>query len=77
MDYKQILTDIARAIVDDPDQVNVTQTEEENEVTLVLSVAENDTGKVIGHHGKIAKAIRSLLKAAGNTCGKHIIVEIE
>ena len=77
MDFKQILTDIARAIVDEPDKVSVSESVEENDVTLVLTVAEGDTGMVIGHHGKIAKAIRAIMKAAGNTCGKHIIVEIE
>ena len=77
MDFKQILTNIARAIVDEPDKVSVAETVEENEVTLVLTVAEGDTGMVIGHHGKIAKAIRSIMKAAGNTCGKRIIVEIQ
>jgi hypothetical protein len=77
MDFKQVLTDIARAIVDAPDQVNVTMTEEGDEVTLVLTVASDDTGMVIGHHGKIAKAIRSLMKAAGTTCGKRVIVEIQ
>jgi len=77
MDYKQILTDIARGIVDSPDQVNVTETVEENEIKLTLTVAPEDTGMVIGRHGKIAKAIRSVMKVAGNGSGKHIIVEIE
>ncbi len=77
MDYKQVLTNIARAIVDEPDSVNVTETTDGNDVTLTLTVAEGDTGMVIGHHGKIAKAIRSLMKAAGNTEGKRIIVEIQ
>ena len=77
MDYKQILTDIARAIVDSPDQVNVTETVEENEIKLTLTVAPEDTGMVIGRHGKIAKAIRSVMKVAANGSGKHIIVEIE
>lgn len=77
MDYKKILTDIARAIVDSPDQVNVTETVEENEIKLTLTVAPEDTGMVIGRHGKIAKAIRSIMKVAGNGNGKHIIVEIE
>ncbi len=77
MDFKQMLTNIARAIVDEPDSVNVTESVDGNDVTLTLSVAEGDTGMVIGHHGKIAKAIRALMKAAGNTCGKHIIVEIQ
>ncbi len=77
MDYKQILTDIARAIVDSPDQVSVVETVEENEVKLVLTVAPEDTGMVIGRHGKIAKAIRSVMKAAASGSGKHITVEIE
>lgn len=77
MDYKQILTDIARAIVDSPDQVSVVETVEENEVKLVLTVAPDDTGMVIGRHGKIARAIRSVMKAAASGSGKHITVEIE
>ena len=77
MDYKQILTDIARAIVDTPAEVKVEETVEENEVKLLLTVAPDDTGMVIGRHGKIAKAIRSVMKVAGNKEGKRITVEIE
>lgn len=77
MDLKQILTDIARAIVDTPDAVNVTETVDGDSVELVLTVAEDDTGMVIGRHGKIAKAIRQIMKAAANTCGKHVTVEIQ
>ena len=77
MDLKQILTDIARAIVDTPDAVNVTETVNGDNVELVLTVAEDDTGMVIGRHGKIAKAIRQIMKAAANTCGKHVTVEIQ
>ena len=77
MDLKQILTDIARAIVDTPDAVNVTETVDGDNVVLVLTVAEDDTGMVIGRHGKIAKAIRQIMKAAANTCGKHVTVEIK
>ncbi len=77
MDYKKILTDIARAIVDSPDQVSVTETVEEDEIKLVLTVAPEDTGMVIGRHGKIAKAIRSVMKVAANGSGKRITVEIE
>ena len=75
MDLKQILTDIARAIVDTPDAVNVTENVDGDNVELVLTVAEDDTGMVIGRHGKIAKAIRQIMKAAANTCGKHVTVE--
>ena len=77
MDLKQILTDIARAIVDNPDAVNVTETVNGDDVELVLTVAEGDTGMVIGRHGRIAKAIRQVMKAAANTCGKHVTVEIK
>ncbi len=77
MDLKQILTDIARAIVDAPDAVNVVENVDGDNVELILTVAEDDTGMVIGRHGKIAKAIRQIMKAAANTCGKHVTVEIQ
>ena len=77
MDLKQILIDIARAIVDTPESVTVEETVDGDDIKFVLRVAEEDTGMVIGHHGKIAKAIRSIMKAAANTCGKRVTVEIE
>ena len=77
MELKQVLTNIARAIVDNPDAVNVTETVDGDNVELVLTVAEGDTGMVIGRHGRIAKAIRQVMKAAANTCGKHVTVEIK
>ncbi len=77
MDLKQVLVDIAKAIVDTPEAVTVEMTEEGNDITLVLKVADDDTGMVIGRKGRIAKAIRSLMKAAGGTCGKKVTVEIE
>ena len=77
MDLKKILTDIACAIVDTPEAVNVTENIDGDNVELVLTVAEDDTGMVIGRHGKIAKAIRQIMKAAANTCGKHVTVEIQ
>ena len=77
MDLKHILTDIARAIVDTPDAVSVTENVEGDNVELTLTVAEDDTGMVIGRHGRIAKAIRQIMKAAANTCGKHVTVEIK
>ena len=76
MDYSKILADIARAIVDTPESVSVTESVDGNSIELVLSVAPDDMGKVIGRHGKIAKAIRALMKAAATSEGKHIIVEI-
>ena len=77
MDYKKILGDIARAIVDSPDQVSVSETVDGDDITLVLTVAPDDTGMVIGRHGKIAKAIRSVMKVAAQKSGKHITVEIQ
>ena len=76
MDYKQLLTDIARGIVDTPDAVQVVETVEENDVKLVLTVAPDDTGMVIGRHGKIAKAIRTVIKAASVNTGKKVSVDI-
>ena len=70
------LHDIAAAIVDSPDEVKVIREEDETTITLTLTVAPDDMGMVIGRHGKIAKAIRSLMKAAATREGKHIIVEI-
>ena len=77
MDLKKVLYDIACAIVDHPESVSVEQEEADDQVTFVLSVADEDTGMVIGRHGKIARAIRSVMKAAGGACGKRVIVEIK
>lgn len=78
LDFKQTLYDIARAIVDNPDEVTVLQDEpDESTIDLTLSVAADDMGMVIGRHGKIAKAIRTVMKAAGATCGKRVNVEIK
>ena len=77
-DLKGTLANIARAIVDSPEDVVVTVTEEsETTISLKLSVATGDMGKVIGKHGKIAKAIRTIMKAAANADGKEVNVEIK
>ena len=76
MDFKEILTNIARAIVDHPDDVAVVCTENGKEVNLVLSVAESDMGMVIGKNGKIAKAIRTVMKAAAASDNRRVNVEI-
>ena len=76
-DLKTTLIDIAKAIVDSPDEVVVTESENDNSITLVLSVSADDMGMVIGKHGKIAKAIRSLIKAAAGNTGKKVNVEIK
>ena len=77
-DLKETLANIARAIVDSPEDVVVTVTEEtESSISLKLSVATGDMGKVIGKHGKIAKAIRQLMKAAANGTNKKVTIDIE
>lgn len=75
-DLKETLINIAKAIVDHPDEVNVSQTEDSNKTTLVLSVAECDMGMVIGKGGKIAKAIRTVMRAAASADGKEVSVVI-
>ncbi len=77
MDFKKILEDMARAIVDTPDQVKVEEEREgEDDITLILTVAPDDTGMVIGRHGRIAKAIRTVMRAAAAGSGKRVTVEI-
>ena len=75
-ELKQILLDIAVAIVDTPEEVTVVGEEDGNTVNLTLSVAPDDMGMVIGRHGKIAKAIRTVIKAASANSGKKVNVEI-
>lgn len=77
VDLKEMLASIAKAIVDSPDEVTVTEEADGDNITLTLSVAESDMGMVIGRHGKIAKAIRSIMKAAANSAGKRVNVEIK
>lgn len=73
---QETLLDIAKAIVDNPDEVQVVAEEDERSITLTLTVATDDTGMVIGRHGKIAKAIRTVIKAASVSSGKKVNVEI-
>ena len=76
INLQETLTNIAKAIVDSPNEVKVTQEEDEKTVTLNLTVAPDDMGMVIGRHGKIAKAIRSVMKAAAVNSGKKVNVDI-
>ena len=78
VDLSKVLCNIAKAIVDNPDQVTVTEsTQEEDEILLVLSVAEDDMGMIIGKHGKIAKAIRVVMKAIAKNDDRKVVVEIK
>jgi hypothetical protein len=73
---KELLLYIAQNLVDSPDDVQVTEVEEEDRTVYKLSVAPDDMGKVIGRHGKIAKEIRSLMRSVAQRQGKHISVDI-
>ena len=73
---KELVEGIAKSLVDYPDQVVVTETENEKAIVLELRVAQSDMGKVIGKQGRIAKAIRSVVKAAASKEEKKVIVEI-
>ena len=78
IDLSKVLCNIAKAIVDNPDQVSVTETAQENdEVLLVLSVTEDDMGMIIGKHGKIARAIRVVMKAIAKNDDRKVVVEIK
>ena len=77
IDLKDTLYNIARALVDSPDEVTVTESADGSTVDLVLSVAADDMGMVIGKHGRIAKAIRTVMKAAANSDGRKVNVEIK
>lgn len=71
-----LLEDIARAIVDNPDEVKATERVENDEIILTLTVAEADMGMVIGKRGNIARAIRTITKAAGKLSDRKVSVEI-
>ena len=73
---KELVEVIAKALADCPDEVVVTETENEKAIVLELRVAQSDMGKVIGKQGRIAKAIRSVVKAAASKEEKKVIVEI-
>lgn len=74
---KELVRVIAQALVDDPSAVVVEETENEKGLVISLSVAEDDMGKVIGKQGRIAKAIRTVAKAAASKEDKKVIVEIQ
>ena len=73
---KELVEVIAKALVDNPDEVVVTEKEEGKTLVLEVKVADSDMGKVIGKQGRIAKAIRSVVKAAAAKEDKKVIVDI-
>ena len=73
---KELLTYIARNLVDNPDAVSVTEFPGESETVLELRVAPEDMGKVIGRQGRIAKEIRALMRSVAQRQGKKVSVDI-
>ena len=73
---KELVKVIAMALVDHPDEVEVTETETDTSIVLELKVATEDMGKVIGKQGRLAKSIRSVVKAAASKEDKKVIVDI-
>ena len=71
-----VLSDMVKAIVDDPAAVSVEESEVNGELILELIVAPDDMGKVIGKHGRIAKALRMVMKAAAASVDRKVVVKI-
>ena len=72
----KVLEDIAKALVDYPEDVTVTEVNKDDTIVLELRVNKDDMGKVIGKQGRIAKAIRTVVKAAASREDKKVVVEI-
>ena len=73
---KELVEVIAKALVDNPDEVAVTESVKDDEIVVELTVASSDMGKVIGRQGRIAKAIRTVVKAASSKSSKKVVVDI-
>lgn len=73
---KELLEYLAKSLVDDPEMVKVSQVEGERSIILELRVAPDDMGKVIGKQGRIAQALRTIVKAAAVKEGKRVMIEI-
>lgn len=74
---KDLVEIIAKSLVDHPEQVSVIETEDDDVVKIELSVAPEDMGKIIGKQGRIAKSIRTVVKAAASKGEKKVIVDIK
>ncbi|NLB82071.1 MAG: KH domain-containing protein [Clostridiaceae bacterium] len=74
---KELLDYIAKSLVSNPDEVIVSQVESDSSIMLNLHVAQSDMGKVIGKQGKIARAIRSVIRAASSQEKRRVIVDID
>ena len=74
---EELLAWIARGLVDEPDAVRVERVDEVDTIVLHLSVAPDDVGKVIGRQGRVARALRTLVRSAGARGEKRLVLEIQ
>jgi uncharacterized protein len=72
----ELLAYLARQLVDEPDAVSVEQVDREGAIVLLLSVAKDDVGKVIGRQGRIARALRAIVRASGAHSHRRVLLEI-
>lgn len=77
MKVPELLAWIARGLVDDPDAVRVESVEDQDAVVLRLYVAPDDVGKVIGRQGRVARALRTVVRSAGARSDRRLVLEIE
>ncbi|HOT46076.1 MAG TPA: KH domain-containing protein [Spirochaetota bacterium] len=76
MNYKELVEYMVKSLVDHPDQVEIQEVEGEKSTILELRVTKEDIGKVIGKHGRIARAIRTIINASATKSGKRVVLEI-
>ncbi|MCP4136411.1 MAG: KH domain-containing protein [bacterium] len=76
MQYKELVMYMVQSLVDSPDQVEINEIEGEKSTILELRVVKEDIGKVIGKHGRIARAIRTIINASATKTGKRVVLEI-
>ena len=76
MNYKELVEYMVKALVDNPSEVELVEIEGEKSTILELRVTKEDIGKVIGKHGRIARAIRTIINASAAKTGKRIVLEI-
>ena len=73
---EDLVTYLAKSLVDNPDEVTVTRSERDGATLLELRVAESDVGKVIGRQGRIARALRAIVRASGARSHRRVVLEI-
>ncbi len=76
MDYKELVLYMVKSLVDHPEEVSINEIEGEKLTILELRVIKEDIGKVIGKHGRIARAIRTIINASATKTGKRVVLEI-